>query len=192
MQLSSSDSALLVMDYQVTLIDNYLQPDRAAEVLRNTASLLKMARSKGLKVFYIKLQFQHNYPEISDGNKVFLAIKEHKLFLENDSGTAIHPAVLPLKNDAIVIKHRIGAFSATSLDIMLRAQGINSLIIAGLITSGVVLSTVRQAFDLDYQLFVAKDCCADPDEEVHRILMSKVFPCHAEVLSQVLLEKIIN
>ena len=54
--------------------------------------------------------------------------------------------------------------------------------LAGISTSGVVLSTVRDAADRDYRLLVLADCCADPDGEVHRVLMEKVLPRQVEVI----------
>jgi hypothetical protein len=59
---------------------------------------------------------------------------------------------------------------------MLRANGIETLILTGIITSGVVLSTLCDAADADYRLLVAADCCSDDDEETHRVLLEKVFP----------------
>ena len=53
--------------------------------------------------------------------------------------------------------------------------------LAGISTSGVVLSTLRQAADLDYRITVLADACADPDPEVHRVLTEKVFPRQALV-----------
>lgn len=64
---------------------------------------------------------------------------------------------------------------------MLRAQGIETLILTGVTTSGVVLSTVRQAFDLDYRPVVASDSCADPDNDTHLFLVEKILPQHAFV-----------
>lgn len=65
---------------------------------------------------------------------------------------------------------------------IMRAQGVRTLVLAGIATSGVVLSTLRQAVDLDYGLTVLRDGCADADEEVHRVLLDKVFPRQADVL----------
>lgn len=76
-----------------------------------------------------------------------------------------------------MIKHRMGAFSSTDLDMILRANGIQTLVLSGIATSGVVLSTLRYA--ADYRLVVVKDCCSDCDEEVHRVLLDKVFPRQA-------------
>lgn len=64
---------------------------------------------------------------------------------------------------------------------LLRGAGADSLVLAGISTSGVVLSTVRQAADLDYRLTVLADACADGDHEVHRVLLEKVFPRQAVV-----------
>ena len=66
---------------------------------------------------------------------------------------------------------------------ILRAHNIETLILMGHATSGVILSTVRLAADLDYQLIVVEDGCADRDPEVHNLLMEKVFPRQATVVS---------
>jgi nicotinamidase-related amidase len=77
----------------------------------------------------------------------------------------------------------VSAFSGSDLDVILRAHEIEALVLAGIATSGVVLSTLRQAADLDFALAVLADGCADADEEVHRVLLEKVFPRHAQVLA---------
>lgn len=66
---------------------------------------------------------------------------------------------------------------------VLRSRGVTHLVLAGLATNGVVLSTLRQAADLDYGLTVLRDGCADPDEEVHQLLLVKVFPRQADVVT---------
>ena len=65
---------------------------------------------------------------------------------------------------------------------ILRAKGIEHLLLAGIATSGVVLSTTRHAADADYRITIVRDCCSDRDEEVHRVLMDKIFPRQASVL----------
>jgi nicotinamidase-related amidase len=80
-------------------------------------------------------------------------------------------------------KKRVSAFAGSDLDMILRAQRVQTLVLAGIATSGVVLSTLRHAADLDYGLVVLRDGCADADEEVHRVLLDKVFPRQADVLA---------
>ena len=97
-----------------------------------------------------------------------------------DSGKK-HHALAPLAEEIVVTKHRVSAFAGTDLDLILRANGVETLILTGIITSGVVLSTLRHAADADYRLLVVGDCCSDRDEETHRVLLEKVFPWQATV-----------
>ena len=97
----------------------------------------------------------------------------------------IDPSVPPLAGEPIVVKHRVGAFYGTDLDMILRAQGRDTLVLMGHATSGVILSTVRYAADADFRLIVVEDGCADRDEDVHSLLMEKVFPRQAAVVSAI-------
>ncbi|HEY8745038.1 MAG TPA: isochorismatase family protein, partial [Chloroflexota bacterium] len=78
---------------------------------------------------------------------------------------------------------RVSAFAGSDLDLILRAGTIDTMVLCGIATSGVVLSTLRQAADLDYRLVVLADGCLDSDAEVHRVLMEKIFPRQADVLT---------
>jgi nicotinamidase-related amidase len=91
--------------------------------------------------------------------------------------------VAPQHGDIIVRKTRVGAFSTTDLARQLADRGIDTLILAGISTSGVVLSTVRDASDRDYALYVLSDATADRDESVHACLIEQVFPRQADVIT---------
>jgi nicotinamidase-related amidase len=60
---------------------------------------------------------------------------------------------------------------------------IDTLLLSGIATSGVVLSTLLDAADRDYRLFVLADCCADVDPLVHQVLTERVFPRQADVIT---------
>ncbi|HWJ26971.1 MAG TPA: isochorismatase family protein, partial [Flavisolibacter sp.] len=53
----------------------------------------------------------------------------------------------------------------------------------GVVTSGVVLATFIDAADKDYQLTVLSDGCMDRDPQVHEVLLEKIFPRSAAVVS---------
>lgn len=182
-QLNNIDknSALLVMDFQTIILNNFLPQERAGEVIRHTASLIAAARIAGVPVIYVSVEFRQGYPEVSPNNTVFSSIKNNGIFMTGSEGTAIHAGVAPAENEVVIVKRRVGAFSFTELEMVLRAQGIDTLILTGVTTSGVVLSTVGQAFDLDYRLVVASDCCADPDHDTHLFLIEKILPQHTIV-----------
>ena len=181
--LNPATSALLLMDFQNDILANNLPPEQAASVMENATTLLQLARSKAMPVIHVVVCFRPGHPEISEANRVFRQIKHNGLFVQGAPGTAIHPQLQPLAGEAVVRKHRVGAFSGTDLQTLLRANQVDTLLIAGVATSGVVLSTVRHAADQDYRLIVVADGCADPDAEVHRVLLEKFIARQAEVVS---------
>lgn len=179
LQLDPRTSALLVMDFQATIVDNFAADKDA--LLARTAELVAAARRAATRVVYVVVGFRAGYPEVSPRNLAFSAIRQTGRFAAGDAGAAIHAAVAPRPDDVIVTKHRVSAFAATDLELVLRAHAIDTLVLAGIATSGVVLSTVRHAADADYRLVVVDDCCADRDPEVHRVLVDKVFPRQATI-----------
>lgn len=173
-------TAVLCMDFQAGIVRNYA--DGADGLLTRTAVLLDAARRAKALVGYVKVWFRPGYPEVSANNQSFATIRQTGRFAGDAPGSEIHPRVAPHDGDFIVTKHRVGAFQGTDLDMILRANGIDTLVLAGVATSGVVLSTVRYAADADCRLIVIADCCADVDAEVHRVLMDKVFTRQAKVV----------
>jgi nicotinamidase-related amidase len=93
------------------------------------------------------------------------------------------PVLTLTETDVVVTRRRVGAFAGSDLEVILRAGNINHLVLTGISTSGVVLSTLREAVDKDYTLTVLSDLCGERDDEVHRVLTEKVFPRHADVMS---------
>ena len=88
----------------------------------------------------------------------------------------------PAAGDVVVRKTRVGAFSTTDLHDQLQDMGIDTVVLAGISTSGVVLSTVIEAHDLDYRTIVLADGCADTDADVHAFLLERIFPRRADVI----------
>jgi nicotinamidase-related amidase len=171
---------LLVMDVQQAIVDRFPGDD---SYLPRLSGAIRAARAAGVVIIYVTVGFRPGYPEVSDRNKSFAAIAGSGRFSDEDPGSRIHPAVAPEPADVIVVKKRVSAFAGSDLDVLLRGLGADSLVLTGIATSGVVLSTVRQAADLDYRLTVLADGCLDSYPEVHRVLTGKVFPRQAEVMS---------
>ncbi|BCM93055.1 isochorismatase family protein YecD [Abditibacteriota bacterium] len=172
---------LLVMDYQSAILNNL--PD-SSELLSRTTEAMTLARSRGVHIGYVWVAFSDaDYDAIPKTNKGFSAVAGSRRLALDSPDSAIHPAVAPESGDLIVRKTRVGAFSTTDLAQQLREREIDTLILAGVTTSGVVLSTVRDAADHDYRLYVLEDGCADRTPEVHDLLMQKVFPNQAYVIS---------
>lgn len=152
-------------------------------VISNTVNLQRAARDAGLLVCYSATVFRPGYVEISSRNKTFSQRKESGQPAVSDPTQLIHDAVKPIDGEVVVGKHRVNALYGTGLDVVLRANDIETLIILGYATSGVVLSTLRYAADLDYRLVVVEDCCADQQPDVHDFLTQRIFPRQADVVS---------
>jgi nicotinamidase-related amidase len=178
--LDPKTSALLVMDVQTVVVE-MVATDKDA-LLARTAKLVDSARTAGMKVIYVVVGFRLGYPEVSARNASFGPIRESGRFAEGSPGLEVHPAVAPQPGEIVVTKHRVSAFAGTDLDMILRAQGVETLVLTGIATSGVVLSTLRHAADADYRIVVVEDCCRDRDPEVQRGLTEKVFPRQAMVV----------
>ena len=169
------------MDVQNGLVERLGDP---AELLGWLGSAIATARQAGMPIIYVLVRFRSGYPEVSPRNRMFSALKGGAMpMTESDLSTSIHPSLAPQAGDIVVTKRRVSAFSGSDLEVVLRSLGVTSLVLTGIATSGVVLSTVRAAADMDFEITVLSDGCADRDEEVHVLLMTKVFPRQADVLS---------
>jgi len=177
----NSTSALLVMDVQQGIVARY--GEEAAALLERLASAVTAARTAGVAVIYVRVAFRPGFPEVSSNNRTFATLSTSGNFGDDDPETRIHPAIAPRPGDVVVVKKRISAFAGSDLELILRAKRIDTLVLTGIATSGVVLSTLREAADRDYRLVVLADGCADGDAEVHRVLTEKVFPRQAEISS---------
>ena len=175
-------TTILIMDCQNEIVA-MLPQDRQKLVLQKAKHVLNRARQAGLPVIYVVVGFREGYPEVSRRNKTYIPVRENKRFIEGTPGAEIHAEVAPKEGEIVVTKRRVGAFSTTELEAVLRTKEIDTLVLMGVATSGCVLSTVRWAADMDYQLIVVSDGCADRDDEVHRVLTEKVFPRQATVVT---------
>jgi nicotinamidase-related amidase len=179
------ESALLIMDYQILVLENYLSESEATALVNQTKILLDQVRKTKMKIIYLMVEFQEGYPEVNAHNKVFAGVKKMGFLNKDDSKTKIHSLLEPLSEEVVISRNRVGAFSFNNLDLILRSNQINTLFVTGILTSGVVLSTTCQAADLDYQIHIIHDCCADSDREVHQMLMKKILTQHANIIDSI-------
>jgi nicotinamidase-related amidase len=140
-------TAFLALDFVTYIVDNFSHDDAVA---RHAADALAAARAAGLPVIHV---------------------------VPGPMREQIHPLLAPAGDEPVLGKSSIGAFATTNLDELLRESGVGKLIVAGVATSGTVLSTTRWAADIGYQVTVCADACADPDPGAHAALLDEsVFP----------------
>lgn len=173
-------TVLLILDVQNGVINRL---ENTKPYLDRLASTVTSARNANIKIMHVVTGFRPGYPDVNLNNPSVSAVAARGEYLEGDSSVQVHSSIAPINNEPIITKRRVSAFLSTELDMLLRCARAETIVVAGLITSGAVLSTVRQAMDMDYRVTILEDCCMDRDEEVHRVLMEKVFAKKAEVIS---------
>jgi nicotinamidase-related amidase len=174
-------TALLVMDYQNGILERFDEPSALLDGAREAIDLV---RARGGTIGYVRVAFADGEAPTGTMGRRIGREAAQTLFAADAPGTQIHAAIAPQDGDIVVRKTRVGPFGTTDLDQQLRARGIDTLILAGLSTSGVTLSAVRDGHDRDYRLLVVADLCADPEPDVHAFLVARVFPRQAEVITR--------
>ena len=175
LDINNKSCALLVMDVQVTMV-NSLAPSEREKVLSNLIKAIRAARIAGISVIYVTAAFRKGHPEIPTRNVRLSKIKENGRLQEGAADTEICHDIRPQPEDIIVIKKRISAFVGSDLEVVLRSKNIDTLVLTGVSSLGVVESTARSAFDLDYRLFVLGDCCSDRDSEANDLAIKHFLP----------------
>ena len=181
-RINIKSTALIIADFYKDMMGT-IAHSIERNVLSNTQELQKAARQSGMLICYSATVFRPGYIEISDRNKTFSQRKNSGQPAVSDPIEVIHPGVSPINGEVVVGKHRVNALYGTDLDMTLRANQIDTIILLGYATSGVVLSTTRFAADSDYSIIIVEDCCADTDPEVHNFLMEKIFPRQADIVT---------
>jgi len=174
--MQQSKTALLVMDVQPNIVAKIADKDVYVE---EVYAAVEQARVRHIPVFFIVVGFRPGFPEISTHNKSFSTIK-------NQAPTGMvepSPVIAPTQNELVITKRRVSAFTGSDLEVVLRGQGIARIVLCGVATSGVILSTTREAADKDYEITILSDLCRDRDDEVHRVLLEKILPKQADVIT---------
>jgi len=161
------------MDFQAEIVASH---DLTATIAA-TKTVLDAARAAGMPVAFVVVGFRPGYPEVSANNKGFSAVKA--------AGRLVDPTVIdalaPIEGEPVVVKHRVGALYGTDLPVILSAFDVNHLVLTGISTSGVILSTTRMAADMDFAITILADCIGDSDSAVHEFLVTKILPRQAEI-----------
>lgn len=163
-------AALVIMHYQVDVFA-ILFGDQQSPLLDKCNALIRRWRTTGRPVFFPNFFLGENYEHAEKNNRLISSIVPTGRFRNAlaMTGLAIEP------DDVFYTCPRASVFYGTTLDADLRERGIRSLIMAGISTTGVVLSSITWASDADYDVHLVRDCCYDPDKEAHEALFRSGF-----------------
>ncbi|KMY50119.1 isochorismatase family cysteine hydrolase [Peribacillus loiseleuriae] len=168
MQNQNNKTVLLVMHVQNGIVSHFGD----TKILQPFHKAVEAARQNNIPVIHVRVAFSEGYPEVNPHNKLISAVKNRVgVTTVSDPETQVHESVQPKPNESVVTNYRISSFAGSNLEVILRSQQIDTLVLTGISTSGVVLSTLK----------VLSDACLEHDPEVQRVLIEKVLPIKADV-----------
>jgi len=177
---TAPSTALLVIDVQQGLVE---KSGFGLDYVRRVRGAIDAARGVNVLPIFLRMAFRSGGPEVAPSNRMLYGFAQSGFVMESAQSAQIHSLVAPQPSDLIVDRRRASAFQGSELELLLRAQNIKHLVLSGNATRAGVLATFFDAADRDYGLTVLSDCCADSDLDLHSVLMAKVFPLQATVLT---------
>ncbi len=168
-------TALLVLDLINEIVhpsgkyssEGYFDQVTCRDVIHNAKKAIEHARRLEMLVIYVIVGFSENYVEWPKNSPVFRSAKTEKRIILGTWGTQIHSSIEPKPHEKIIVKNRINSFYQTNLELLLKNNDIQTVLLTGVSTEFVILSTAMQAHDKDYQVVVLEDATASSHEDLH-------------------------
>lgn len=169
------DAIYLVLDMENDLVHAdgpngkaaYGEQVRGRGILANTRRAIDKARAAGVPIGFVRVGFSSDYRECPPNSPIFSGARKNGIFRLGTWGTEVHPDLGKQPGDFDVVKHRVSPFYSTSLEAILRANGIRRLYCSGISTNAVVQAAVREGHDRDYEIVLLEDACCALSAEEH-------------------------
>lgn len=170
------NAALIVIDMQKGFVSRKspLCIKMAEESIPYCVKAVEHARKAGIPVIWVKRAYS---PDGSDVEKARKNIwkKGGKPLLRDSKGEIsdeFTDQLFPEDGERIIVKPRYSAFFDTSLDLVLRRLGINSIILTGTTTPNCVRTTCYDGLSLDYDVYIIPECCSSNTVEIQNANLS--------------------
>ena len=159
-------TALITIDFQNLFVEGYdIAAPTAVEAIDRTNILARQCREHGIAVLHVAHQLRPDHSNMGVLADVVPTIRSDRLLTGGETSADFHPALEIQDSDWVVIKPRIGAFTGSDLELILRARGIDTLIFAGVATGVCVDTTARQAALMDFKTIMLSDGTATSGRE---------------------------
>lgn len=165
-----SKTALIIID----MVRDFTDPEglvyypQNREILPNIRKVLDICREKDILIVFLRHQNRKGKPDKK-------AASMRPNCIEGTFGVEIDPMLpVDVKKDYVISKRRYSGFFATDLDLVLRENEIRNLIITGTKTNCCIRATVTDAFYLDYEPYVIKECVATNSALANRVHLEEI------------------
>ena len=191
-EIDVGKTALLVIDMQNDLIKVQVGPGleltlmaQKKGIIGSTARVIAAARRVGMPVIYSnhvhRADNADTVPTITDQMLQGISEDWSGTLIEGTPGAGVVAELAPVKGDHVINKRKGSAFYATDLELMLRAMGKDTVIMAGVVTNGCIAATVQGARERDFNVIIVSDGCAASLAEDDKHYLTRVFPYSGRV-----------
>ena len=170
--LDPNSSALVLIDLQKGIVGSALAPRSGADVVACAKALAEKFRAAGAPVFLVRVGFAADF---ADAPKQAVDEPMRGLgAMPADWSELVEGLAAP--GDHVIVKRQWGAFLGTELELQLRRRGIRTIVLGGIATNFGVESTLRQAWELGFEMVAVEDACASRSDELHAFAIAHIFP----------------
>ena len=183
-QVAPTHTALVIVDMQKDFCTPGFGAERAGRDLEaarraipQIRRLLHAARNAGATVAHVGFWTLPDHGSDSDTwlwKRQGSTVSSPQLCIAESEGARFVDELEPLTGELEIRKHRYSAFTATNLDLLLRARDVRTIIVTGVSTNVCVETTFRAGFELGYAVVVPPETCASWDEELHQAALANV------------------
>ncbi|GIG60534.1 hydrolase [Longispora fulva] len=153
-------TGLVLIDLMPRIVALPFAPHTGDEVLERCLRLAETFRAQGRPVFLVRV----DRPNVD----------------EQPPGSGFADGLVQ-PGDVLIVKNTIGAFFGTTLDADLRARGVDTVVLGGLVTTMGVESTARAACDAGYEVEFVEDAMSGFAAEEHDLTVGRIFPRFGKV-----------
>lgn len=180
LNLNPKTTALLLIDLQNGIVSQKTEPESALYILKYCKTLARKFRESKSSVIVINVDFGKDgklYPK----GEVSGALIKHDMVISENWSQVVEGLIV--KDDITITKHQWGAFTGTELDNVLKSNGIDTIVLAGIATNFGIESTARQAWELGYNVIVVEDCCSTTiGSDAHYFSIEKILPIISKIV----------
>jgi nicotinamidase-related amidase len=174
MELNPSRTAVIAVHMQHDVVsadgafgDFFASQAAERDVVGQIATLLDAARAAGATAVYTRVAWQPGYADLVANSPLLGMVAQTQCLAEGSEKAKIVAQLTPQDGDVVVTHQRVGGFTASQLDTILRARGIDTVLFVGVATNASVEGTARQASDLGYRTMIVADACSAADPGAH-------------------------
>lgn len=174
MELHAASTAVIAAHLQGDIVsadgafgDFFAAAATARDVVGVNNALIADVRAAGGTVIYTRVAFRPDFSDLIVNSPLLGLVAQTKCLVDGSAKAEILPEMTFADGDFVLTHQRLGGFSDSGLDLLLRSRGVTTVLLTGVATNMSVESTARQASDLGYRTVVVSDACSAADDDTH-------------------------